>query len=196
MPIPIPRRCFVTGGSGFVGQRLVEMLIERGAEFVISFDISPKPKDALTNSTKVKYVQGDLTNYQDLLSCCKDDAIDCIFHIAALVGPYHPKDAYYQVNYEGTKNILRLANEKKIKKIVMSSSPSTRFPYPDPNVNYLTEDELFEINGGDFTKVFLQPYAETKALGEKLIRDACGREEGDLLTIAVAPHQVYGPREI
>jgi nucleoside-diphosphate-sugar epimerase len=62
-------------------------------------------------------------------------------------------------------------------------------------VNYLTEDELFKINGGDYTKVFLQPYAETKALGEKLIRDACGKKEDDLLTIAVAPHQVYGPRD-
>lgn len=44
-------------------------------------------------------------------------------------------------------------------------------------------------------KLFLQPYAETKALGEKLILEACGSKEGDLLTVAVAPHQVYGPRD-
>ena len=79
-----------------------------------------------------------------------------------------------------------------MKKIVFSSSPSTRFPYPDPNVRYLTEDELKEVNGGDYAPVFLQPYAETKAMGEKVIRDACGSKEGDLLTIAVAPHQVSG----
>ena len=36
----IPRMCVVTGGSGFVGQRLVEMLLERGAEKVVSFDIA------------------------------------------------------------------------------------------------------------------------------------------------------------
>jgi nucleoside-diphosphate-sugar epimerase len=132
-------------------------------------------------TSKVKYVQGDLTKYEDLLSAYEDiEQLDCIFHIAALVGPYHPQEAYYKVNYEGTRNILQLASHKNIKKIVMSSSPSTRFPYPDPNVNYLTEDELFKINGGDYTKVFLQPYAETKALGEKLIRDACGKEEDDL----------------
>ena len=40
----IPLRCLVTGGSGFVGQRLVEMLVERGAKRVVSFDIAPKPK--------------------------------------------------------------------------------------------------------------------------------------------------------
>lgn len=40
----VPRRCLVTGGSGFVGQRLVEMLVERGSTRVVSFDIAPKPK--------------------------------------------------------------------------------------------------------------------------------------------------------
>ena len=58
-----------------------------------------------------------------------------------------------------------------------------------------TEADLVRINGGEYAPKFLQPYAETKALGEKLIRDACGSKEGDLLTIAVAPHQVYGPRD-
>lgn len=59
----VPKRCLVTGGSGFVGQRLVEMLIERGAEYVISFDISPTPKYTIPSS-KVKYIKGDITNYK------------------------------------------------------------------------------------------------------------------------------------
>lgn len=99
------------------------------------------------------------------------------------------------MNYDGTVNVLNACKKHGIKKIVMSSSPSTRFPYPDPNVEGLTEEQLFVKNGGDFTPVFLQPYAETKAMGEKVIRDACGSKEGDLLTVAVAPHQVYGPRD-
>ena len=36
----------VTGGTGFVGRRLVEMLVHRGASKVIAFDIVPKPVDA------------------------------------------------------------------------------------------------------------------------------------------------------
>ncbi|RYH31972.1 NAD-dependent epimerase/dehydratase family protein [archaeon] len=100
-----------------------------------------------------------------------------------------------KVNFEGTINMLNACKHHGIKKLVMSSSPSTRFPYPDPNVNNLTEDELFAKNGGDYAPKFLQPYAETKALGEKAVLDACGNKPGDLLTIAVAPHQVYGPRD-
>lgn len=112
-----------------------------------------------------------------------------------IIGPYHPRDAYFRVNYEGSLHILNACKKLGIKKIVMSSSPSTRFPYPDPNVLNLTEDQLKEKNGGDYAKVFLQPYAETKAKGEEVIRKACGSKDGDLLTIAVAPHQVYGPRD-
>lgn len=175
-----------------MGQRLVEMLVDRGASRVISFDISPKPNDA-KESPHIEYIQGDLTNPQVVEDAC--EGVDCVFHIAALVGPYHADEAYVKVNYEGSKNVLDACRKHGVKKIVMSSSPSTRFPYPDPNIDGLTEDDLYRINGGDYAPVFLQPYAETKAMGEKLIRDACGSEEGDLLTIAVAPHQVYGPKD-
>lgn len=188
----IPKSCLVTGGSGFVGQRLVEMLVERGAERVVSFDIAPKPKNA-SNDPKIVYIQGDLTNIKVVEDACK--GVECVFHIAALVGPYHPAEAYVKVNYEGTLNVLNTCKKFQIKRIVMSSSPSTRFPYPNPDVDGLTEDDLFRVNGGDYAKEFLQPYALTKALGEKAVLDACGTKEEDLLTIAVAPHQVYGPRD-
>ena len=94
-------------------------------------------------------------------SLCAD--IDCVFHIAALVGPYHPLEAYKKVNYDGSVNVLNGCKANGVKKIVFSSSPSTRFPYPDPNVRRLTEEDLKRVNGGDYAPVFLQPYAETKA---------------------------------
>ena len=188
----IPKSCLVTGGSGFVGQRLVEMLIERGCDRVVSFDISPKPKGVMENA-KIEYVQGDLTNTESVLKAA--EGIECIFHIAALVGPYHAKEAYLKVNYEGTLNVLNACKKLGIKRLVMSSSPSTRFPYPDPNIPGYTEQDLFLKNGGHYATKFLQPYASSKALGEKAVLDACGTNETDLLTIAVAPHQVYGPRD-
>jgi nucleoside-diphosphate-sugar epimerase len=200
----VPRTCLVTGGSGFVGQRLVEMLVERGCKRVISFDIAPTPKDGWQRA-EIEYAQGDLTDADYIMQLFSrkwvldkkegEIVIECVFHIAALVGPYHHKDVYRKVNFDGSANVLNACKAHNIKRIVMSSSPSTRFPYPDPNVRNKTEAELQVINKGDFAPVFLQPYAETKALGEKLVRDACGSKNDDLLTIAVAPHQVYGPRD-
>lgn len=188
----VPKRCVVTGGSGFVGQRLVEMLVERGADRVVSFDIAPKPKDAMEDD-RIEYVQGDLTDPVGVEKAF--EGTDMVYHIAALVGPYHPIPLYTKVNFEGTVNVVEACKRLGIKRIVMSSSPSTRFPYPDPDVSGKTEEQLKEQNGGDYAPVFLQPYAESKAAGEKFCRDACGTKNEDLLTIAVAPHQVYGPRD-
>ncbi len=67
---PVPAKCVVTGGSGFVGQRLVEMLIERGAERVVSFDVAPKPRGALEDA-RIVYQQGDLTKLDDVLTACE-----------------------------------------------------------------------------------------------------------------------------
>jgi nucleoside-diphosphate-sugar epimerase len=122
---PVPANCVVTGGSGFVGQRLVEMLVERGATRVVSFDIAPKPRDALEDA-RIVYQQGDLTKLEDVLTACQArgwrargvrvrpfvvcatrrrsrgrcaQGADCVWHIAALVGPYYEHKAYYNVNY-------------------------------------------------------------------------------------------------
>ena len=87
---PGSQNCTVTGGMGFVGRRLVEMLVERGAERVVAFDIAPKPADA-SDDPRVVWMQGDLTSPSDVEKACRGS--ECVWHIAALVGPYHPLEA-------------------------------------------------------------------------------------------------------
>jgi nucleoside-diphosphate-sugar epimerase len=70
-----------------------------------------------------------------------------------------------------------------VTKLVFSSSPSTRFTGAD--ICGLREDEL------PMPRTFLALYAETKAMAEKEVSAACNNDT--LLTISVAPHQVYGP---
>ncbi|KAG8464197.1 hypothetical protein KFE25_003260 [Diacronema lutheri] len=55
----MPARCVVTGGLGFVEQRVVETLGECGAQRVALFDIAPRPADARSHPA-IKFVQGDL----------------------------------------------------------------------------------------------------------------------------------------
>ncbi|MEM6995186.1 MAG: NAD-dependent epimerase/dehydratase family protein [Myxococcota bacterium] len=185
----VPRAALVTGAGGFVGRRLVEMLVERGAKRVVAFDVAPPPADALEHPA-VQYVTADIRDKAAVADACRD--VDCCFHIAALVGPYHEESAYEAVNTGGTLHVLDGCRQHGVPKLVMSSSPSTRFPYPDPNVRGLTEDALAEINGGPYSPQFHATYAATKAKGERAVLDACSEE---LRTIAVAPHQVYGPRD-
>lgn len=175
--------CAVTGGSGFVGQRLTEMLVERGASKVISFDINGKPEWA-SDDERIQYIVGDLTKLDDVVAATK--GVDCLWHVAAAVGPFLPPNVYKAVNYYGTLNVLEACRANNITKLVMSSSPSTRFDGND--VMGLREDEMQYPPPGKF----MQAYAETKAMGEKAVREACC---DSLMTIAIAPHQVYGPRD-
>eukprot|EP00049_Salpingoeca_infusionum_P001616 m.49690 g.49690 ORF g.49690 m.49690 type:complete len:408 (+) comp11114_c0_seq2:246-1469(+) len=173
----------VTGGTGFVGQRLCEMLVERGAKKVISFDIVP-PTSLCWQSPKIEYIVGDLTDVEAITNACK--GVDAVFHIAAAVGPFHPMALYERVNYGGTLNVLAACKSNNVNKLVMSSSPSTRMTGVD--VDGLREDEMPQLP----LPKYMQEYAKTKAMGEMAVTAAC---DGDFMAVSVAPHQVYGPRD-
>uniref|UniRef100_A0A7S4VFT7 3-beta hydroxysteroid dehydrogenase/isomerase domain-containing protein n=1 Tax=Alexandrium monilatum TaxID=311494 RepID=A0A7S4VFT7_9DINO len=114
------------------------------------------------------------------------EGADCVWHLGAAVGPFHPRQLYEDVNVGGTRHVVKACRDAGVPKIVMSSSPSTRFDGSD--IEGLIETELPSLP----QRRYLQEYAATKAVGEKFLTDACCDE---LLTIAIAPHQVYGPRD-
>lgn len=137
---PVPKHCVVTGGSGFIGQRLVEMLVERGAEHVVSFDVAPKPADAWEHPA-IRYVVGDLRDAREVLAACA--GAECVFHLGAVVGPYHSTQLYEDVNHKGSLHVIAACKAVGCPKLVMSSSPSTRFDGGD--VDGLTEAQLPQI---------------------------------------------------
>lgn len=184
----------VTGSSGFVGARLVEMLLERGAKTVIGMDVL-KPDDVLEQRfldvqkktggsiIVLSGSEGDLCSEAAVEAAfTKVPQLDVVYHIAALVGPFHNRDKYLDVNYHGTIRIIQHCRKYHVPKLVYSSSPSTRFTGKD--VEGLREDQM------PIPATFLALYAETKAMGEMAVHKACC---DDLLTVSVAPHQVYGP---
>ena len=192
-----PNGCaaLVTGSSGFVGSRLVEMLLERGAKTVVAFDVT-KPSPVLEDrfakvqkATGGKIIvlsgsEGDLCNDSAVEAAFQKVKLDIVYHIAALVGPFHDRPKYYDVNYNGTVRIIDNCRKYNVGKLVYSSSPSTRFTGGD--VEGLREDEM------PIPDSFVALYAETKAAGEKAVHAAC---DDNLLTVSVAPHQVYGPHD-
>ena len=186
----------VTGSSGFVGARLVEMLLERGTKTVVAFDVMA-PSETLSlrfakvqEETRGKIIvlsqsEGDLCSDAAVTAAFqKVPKIDVVYHIAALVGPFHSVEKYEEVNFKGTLRIIEHCKTFKVPKLVYSSSPSTRFTGGD--VEGLREDQM------PIPETFVALYAETKAKGEKAVHKACCDE---LLTISVAPHQVYGPHD-
>ena len=136
----VPAVCVVTGGTGFVGRRLVEMLVERGARRVISFDVVPKPADAW-DDPRIQYVVGDITDKEAVANAIA--GADCVWHNAAAVGPFHPLELYDKVNHIGTLNVIDACRQHRVPRIVMSTSPSTRFDGSD--IDGLSEADLPKI---------------------------------------------------
>ena len=188
----------VTGSSGLCGARLVEMLLQRGTQTVLAFDLLPPDAVLTERFQKVQRdtggtilvcagkKEGDLTSPTAVAAAFqKVPKIDIVYHIAALVGPFFDRQMYFDVNLEGTKRIIAHCQKYHVPKLVYSSSPGTRFTGAD--IEGLTEDDL------PIPEKFLAVYAETKAYGEIEVHKACNNDS--LLTISVAPHQIYGPHD-
>jgi hypothetical protein len=104
---------------------------------VISFDIVPPPENAWRYS-KIEWRVGDICDAAAVRELVQ--GADCVWHNAAAVGPFHPKALYNKVNHLGTLNVIEACKAAGVKKIVMSSSPSTRFLGSD--VDGLTEEQM------------------------------------------------------
>jgi UDP-glucose 4-epimerase len=108
-------RILVTGGSGFIGSKLIQALLKQGHD-IVSLDKKEKVID-------VFHIQKDICD-EDLAELDLTD-IDIIYHTAAQSGGYyslkHPfHDGLW--NCIGTLNVVRLAQRLKVKKFIYTSS--------------------------------------------------------------------------
>ncbi len=113
---------FVTGGTGFLGSYLLRYLVSQGYTNIIALKRANSRMDMVKDVVDdVEWVEGDILDLGVL-----EDAIarvDYIFHCAAMVS-FYPKDAkrMTKVNVEGTANVVNVALDFDIKKLVHVSS--------------------------------------------------------------------------
>lgn len=168
-------RVLVTGGGGFLGKAIAVMLQKRGLQ-VRSFARGSYPD---LEKLGIEAVRGDLTDRVALAKACGDCAV--VFHVAAKPGVWGRYEDYYNANVVGTENVVAVCRERKIGRLVYTSSPSVVFngrdmenadesvPYPD---HYETH------------------YPKTKAMAERHVLAANGP---DLATVSLRPHLIWGP---
>src|SRR5690349_3414134 len=107
-------RILVTGGSGFVGGRLVARLSELGHD-VLNLDLVPSK--IFPNLTRT----GDICSAADCNAATA--GVDVIFHLAALYrDDVRPRERYYEVNVEGTRQLIKAADRNAVRHIVFTSS--------------------------------------------------------------------------
>ncbi|MFN4274908.1 MAG: NAD-dependent epimerase/dehydratase family protein [Ferrovibrio sp.] len=176
-----PRSAFVTGGSGFVGSRLIALLASRGWQ-VKALARSPEAMDAVRRAGAIP-VQGDLTDASALRSGMA--GCEVVFHVAAHFKLWGPRAVFDRVNVEGMRMLVDAAAATQgLRRVVAVSAAAVVMGDPEP---MLDVDERLPLQTRDFA-----PYSSSKAEGERLLLAANNRRPG-FETIAIRPPFIWGP---
>lgn len=119
------RTALITGGSGYFGCVLRDQLLARGSAVRI-FDLV----DADDRPPGVELVLGDIRDPQRLSAACA--GVDVVFHNVAQVPLARDRRLFWEVNRDGTENLLCAAMAHRVRKIVHTSS-SAIFGVPESN---------------------------------------------------------------
>ena len=169
------KQVFVTGGSGFVGQNFIPMLIENGYKVkALARSEQAIQKVEQLGATAVK---GDLNNKKALEIGVKDCA--SVFHLAASVDFFTSEKELKKLHVEATELLLEVGQNAKVQRFVYLSAASVIMNgKPIKNA-----DETFVSDN------IIDGYSRTKLQAEKLVLNANAK---NFQTIAVRPPLVWG----
>jgi len=114
---------FITGGTGFLGSYILRYLVQSG-ERVRALRRSSSRMDLVADvADKVEWVEGDVLDVSALETAM--EGMDQVYHVAAVIS-FNPreKDWMFKVNIEGTANIINLALELGVRRVLQMSSIS------------------------------------------------------------------------
>ena len=152
-------KVLVTGGSGFLGPNVCEILAKEGNE-VISFDLR-HPERVENIHGSVKMVRGDVTSYDSILSCLREDPVEGIIAAAAkILGDQEDPLGTFRVNVLGMANVLEAARKTGITRVVLTSTAGVYGRRSDPGVlredSPMTPEDTYE-----HTKMVAENWAKT-----------------------------------
>lgn len=154
-------KTLITGGAGFIGSHLAELLIKQGHEVtVIDNLLSGRLKNvqSVVDHARFNFVQTDIRDATSLLPLF--DGMDWVFHLAGLadiVPSIEMPAQYYDTNVTGTFNVLECARQCGVKRVIYAASSSS---YGIPEVYPTSESAPIKPQ---------YPYALTKYMGEELV---------------------------
>lgn len=174
-------RVLVTGGAGFIGSHLAEVLSGLEARVVVLDDLSGGSTDNLAGFANVEFVKGTILDTSLVARCTR--GCRYVFHQAALGSVPRSVEQprlYNEVNTSGTLNVLEAARDAKVQRVMFAASSSAYGENPVPWIESLPPMPK-------------SPYAATKLAGEGLLR-AYAASYG-LDTAALRYFNIFGPRQ-
>ena len=174
-------RYLITGGSGYIGTRLTELLSERDeTERIVNVDVRPPA----ANLPKSSFVSGDVRDADSIRSLLEREEIDCLIHLAFILDPIRDEARMYDVDVNGTAAVLDAASKAGTGQILVTSSATAYGAFPD-NPKPIAED--WPVRGQpDFA------YARDKADMDRICQLWAAEHPDRVMTI-IRPCIVFGP---
>lgn len=174
----------ITGGAGFIGSHLTDLLLENGHPVIVVDNLCGGWLKNLQRAAKnpaFRFVEADIRDRDSVAPLFA--GIDWVFHLAALADIVpsieKPRD-YFETNVDGTFNVLEAAQKAGVKRFLYAASSSCYgipAQYPTPETAPIAPQ---------------YPYALTKYLGEQLVLHWA--QVYKLPALSLRLFNVYGPR--
>jgi nucleoside-diphosphate-sugar epimerase len=174
----------ILGGTGFIGRRLIPLLVARGEE-IVCLDINPGTADYSRFGSKVTMLRGDVCQFDEVMAATAAARPARIVNLAYYLGSEHPPHAALKLNIIGMDNCFEAARLAGVNRVVFASSLAVSGEQKFYGERVVTED--------DFRHGHVQ-YAMHKIFNEWQAQDY--REKYGMEITAIRPANVTGPDKI
>ena len=177
-------RALVTGGAGFIGSHLVDVLLAAGDEVTVVDHLRTEANLVAAKAGGARLVRGDVTDVQAMQSAFAEARPEAVYHLAAQIDVRRsvadPSTDAHQ-NVGGTAAVLEAARSAGARRVILASTAGV---YGDPPALPIAE-------GCEVAP--LSPYGASKAAAESYL--ALFSRLYGVSTLALRMSNVYGPRQ-
>ena len=174
------KNLLITGGSGYVGSRLIYQLLQETDLKIVNYDISLFGDGHLPKDEKFIYIKDDITNSISFEKAIRENKIDIVLHLACISNdPTYELNSELskKINFECFEDLVKISKKNNVKKFIYASTCSVYGISDSPNV-YET-NELKPITD----------YNKYKALCEPILKKYL---DNDFVGIIIRPATVCG----
>jgi UDP-glucose 4-epimerase len=174
-------RYLITGGSGYIGSRLVARLSERDeVEGILICDVRPPA----VFRPGVRYRSLDVRDAAAVRAAVGEERPDVVVHLAFVLNPIHDEARAYEIDVGGTHNVLEACSAAGVGQVLVTSSSTAYGAFPDNPVPLTEEHPVRGVAGFE--------YARDKAESDRLCQLWALQHPDRVMTI-VRPCIVFGP---
>ncbi|AEH50511.1 SDR family oxidoreductase [Pseudothermotoga thermarum] len=168
----------VTGATGHLGNVLVRLLVvsNKKVRVLVLPNEDLKPLEDLN----VEIVRGDVRDFEAVNKACKN--VEVVYHLAAVISIFGKSKLVYEVNVEGTKNVLRACMKNRVSRMLYVSSVHA--------FAELAKGSLIDENVPIDPKLVTGHYAKSKAMATQEVLKAV-KEGFD--AVLIFPTGIIGP---